>query len=227
MLNYTLLNLINPLNTDELNIIQSHPPIAKEDWSKPQYEVVKQRIKSELYFNQFDRCAYCRKVIEAEAKYEPLEHIVAKSIRPEWMLNPKNLVVTCDSCNNLKGDDQTLFVAFENEENIPERSDAYIIFNPHYDNWEDHLAYENDIFIVPIPHSKGSVTIKICKLDRYNTIINRAKEIKIGQKEPSIRILHRLQNIESSSVEADNIRKTLLDAMNHFLNRVADDPNYN
>lgn len=227
MSNYTLLNIINTLDTNELNIIQIHPPTVKEDWSKSQYEVIKQRIKKELYSNQFDRCAYCRKVIEADAKYEPLEHIVAKSIKPRWMLNPKNLIITCDSCNNLKGDTPTLIAAFENVENLPEMSEAYVIFNPHYDNWQDHLAYEDDIFIVPIPDSKGSETIRICKLDRYNTIINRAKEIKIGQKEPSIRILHRLQNINSGSPEADRIRIELYAAMNHFIDRVSDNPNYN
>lgn len=226
MSNYTLLNIINVLDANELNIIQIHPPTVKEDWSKSQYEVIKQRIKRELYLNQFDRCAYCRKVIEADAKYEPLEHIVAKSIKPQWMLHPKNLIVTCDSCNNLKGEVPTLFAAYENDENLPEISAAYVIFNPHYDNWQDHLTYEDDIFIVPIPNSKGSETIRICKLDRYNTIINRAKEIKIGQKEPSKRIVHRLQNIDSASPEADKIRTTLYEAMDHFLERVDDNPNY-
>lgn len=227
MLDYTLQNKTNPLTDKELAILRLHPPIIKEDWGKSQYELIKQRIKGELYLGQFDRCAYCRKTIEADGKYEPLEHIVAKSIKPIWMLNPKNLIVTCDSCNNLKGDEPTLATAFENEINLPENSDAYVIFNPHYDNWNEHLAYEDDIFIVPIINSKGNETIRVCKLNRYNTIINRAKEIKIGQKDPSERILYRLQKLDSNNPEAEDIRQQLYQAMNHFIKRVEDNPYYN
>jgi uncharacterized protein (TIGR02646 family) len=227
MLDYNLKGKISALSSLELNVITVHPPIIKEDWNKSQYEPIKQRIKRELYFGQLDRCAYCRKTIEADAKYEPLEHIVAKSIKPQWMLNPKNLIVTCDSCNNLKGDEQTLVDTFQNTTDLPEDSSAYIIFNPHFDDWQEHLAYENELFIVPVVNSKGSETIRICKLDRYNTIINRAKEIKIGQKEPTIRILYRLQNIDSNNPNAENMRQILYQAMNHFINRVVDNQNFN
>jgi hypothetical protein len=227
MLNYTLIGLINPLNQNEQNIVIQYPPVDKDNWTRAQYETIKQRLKKELYFNQLDRCAYCRREVEAAAKYEPLDHIVAQSKKPEWMLEPKNLIVVCDSCNNLKNAEQTLTDNFVNTNVFPNDSNAFIVFNPHFDIWEEHLKYEEDIFITPIPHSKGKDTIKICKLYRYNVIINRAKELKLAQKEPTNRIFNRLINLDNDSDEAKKLKQEYKEAFDHFHSRMLDNPNYN
>jgi 5-methylcytosine-specific restriction endonuclease McrA len=227
MLNYTLIGLINPLNQNEQNIIVQNPPIVKDNWTRYQYEPIKQRLKRELYLNQLDRCAYCRREVEAAAKYEPLDHIVAQSKRPEWMLEPKNLIVVCDSCNNLKNAEQTLTDAYVNTNVFPNNSNAFLVFNPHFDIWEEHLNYEEDIFITPIPQSKGANTIEICKLYRFNVIVNRAKELKLAQKEPINRIFNRLINLDSNSQEAKRLIIEYKEAFEHFHKRVQDNPNYN
>lgn len=226
MSNYTLFNLIGDLSLDEREIINKFPLLTKEQWSDARYESIKQRVKGELILYQLDRCAYCRKIIEADAKYEPLEHIVAKSICPSWMLEPKNLIVTCDSCNNLKGTDPVVTPEVIASGILPNTSDAYIIFNPHFDTWDEHLIYEDDIFLVAIPNSKGNDTVRICKLYRYNVILNRAKDLKLLQKEPMGKILNRLRIIDYSSPESKILSEQLHHAMDHYIKRVNDDPRY-
>lgn len=227
MLNYTLRNLVSPLNTQEQNIVVNYPPIEKDDWTRSQYEPIKQRLKLELYLHQLDRCAYCRREVEAAAKYEPLDHIVAKSKKPNWMLEPKNLIVVCDSCNNLKNADQTLTPNYVDSNEFPHISEAFLIFNPHFDTWEEHLNYADELFITAIPNSKGDLTIKTCKLYRYNIIINRAKELKLAQKDPSQKIISRLAKIDNNSDEAAILKNEYLSALTHFVTRMENNPNYN
>jgi uncharacterized protein (TIGR02646 family) len=226
MSDYTLKNLIPELNAVEDAIIAANPLTDKKQWTNGTYNSIKLRIKEELYFNQYDRCAYCRRVIEADAKYEPMDHIVAKSIKPEWMFEPHNLVVTCDSCNNLKNDDPTLTTAHINDNNFPQTSDSFLVFNPHFDTWSEHLRYEDDIFLVGVPNSKGADTIRICKLYRYNIIINRAKELKLEQKTPTERAIQRFGNMQPSNPDYQLMRDQLLLAMSHFLQRMQNDPNF-
>ena len=226
MSDFTLINKISGLSEEEQKTLIDNPFTAKEAWLINTYEPIKQRIKKELILEQLDRCAYCRKIIESDGKYEPLEHIVAKSIKVCWMFEPKNLVVTCDSCNNLKGKDRTLQQAFDNSIEYPTTSDAFIIFHPHYDTWSDHLAFEDDIFIVPIENSKGSNTIRICKLFRYNIILNRAKELKLDQKSQAKKTLYRLQKAEIHSQEYLENKENLILAMDHFLDRMQNDPRF-
>lgn len=222
MLNYTLDGKKYIPVVQEEEIISNNPTTTSEDWNNTLFSNYKTNLKFHIILHQNDRCAYCRKLLEADGKYEPLEHIVAKTIRPEWQLLPMNLIVTCDSCNNLKGSQQVLQEDYVDVEDYPLISNAYIIFHPYFDNWSDHLDYENDIFIVPIKNSKGLKTIQICKLYRYNIIINRAKELKLGQKSPMGKIIHRLRGMDISDPQYEILKLQLLDAMEHFNNRTQD-----
>ncbi len=226
MSDYTLLNLIPALDATEIAVITNKPLTDKKQWNNDVYDQIKARIKKQLYYNQFDKCAYCRRVIEGDGKYEPLDHVIAKSIRPEWMLEPKNLVLTCDSCNNLKNDGQTLSSAHINDTTYPTTSDAFLVFNPHFDTWSSHLKYEEEIFLVGIPGSKGPDTVRICKLYRYNIIINRAKELKLEQKTPAERTVARFAKMQTDDPNYDLIKGELLSAMTHFIQRMENNPKF-
>jgi hypothetical protein len=226
MCDYTLKNKAYILSVNEQTIIKNNPPKVKEDWGKKVFIPIKENLKKHVYYHQHDRCAYCRKIIEAGAYYEPLEHIVAKSVKPEWLINPANLIVTCDRCNNLKGDEQTLAPGYETSTDLPQSSEAYITFNPYYDHWSEHLSIEDDIFIVPVPNSKGATTIKICKLFKYNIIVNLAKEKNLGQKSPLSKTLHRLAILDKNSDTYNDTFNELIVAMTHFSDRMIDIPDF-
>ena len=201
---------------DEL-IVKSHIPEKADDWGNSHYENVKQKIKRDHLLKQNDRCAYCRKYIEPDGKYEPIEHIVAKSIKPKWMLEVKNLIVTCDHCNNIKNDENTLKEEFKSNEKFPNSSDAFTIFNPHYDKWSEHFNIENDIFLTAKPDSKGSNTIKICKLFRYHVPINNARELSMKKSDSFINIIHRMYEIKDKN---SNEYIQLIEAMTYLEHRI-------
>ncbi|MEL7146625.1 MAG: HNH endonuclease signature motif containing protein, partial [Bacteroidota bacterium] len=146
-MDYTLKGKTYTLDADDQKVCVDHPPKVKEDWSKDKYEPYKQKLKKAYYLGQYDRCAYCRGIIEGDAYYEPLDHIIAKAARPDWLLEPKNLIVTCDRCNNRKGTEPTVTAEALAGAKFPDDEKDYLIFNPHFDNWADHLQFEEDIFI--------------------------------------------------------------------------------
>lgn len=225
--NYTLQGNTYQPDANDQEVLRDFPPTVKEDWSQSRYTDYKAKLKRHYYFGQRDRCAYCRNRIEAEAYYEPLDHIVAKSEKPEWLLEPQNLVVTCDRCNNRKSTSAVLSEEYQDVDEYPEESEAFIIFNPHFDQWEDHLQYEDDIFLVAVPDSKGEETISTCRLDLEHIIINRAKHLRLGQKDPLSRVFHRLQNLDQNSETYTRLKDQLNGAFQHFYQRIQDMEGFN
>lgn len=226
MLDFTLRRNTYQLLPAELEMLELHPPISKDDWAKARYEAYKQNIKGHLILGQFDRCAYCRNILEADGKYEPLDHIVPQSFQAKWIFEVKNLILTCDSCNNLKSKEQTLNDGYDDAADLPDESKAYKLFNPHFDLWSEHLDFENDIFIVAVKNSKGKETIRICQLFRYNVIINRAKELKIGNKTPIEQMMYRLVKLKTTDPLYEDIVNHLAQATRYFIKRMQDNPDF-
>lgn len=227
MPNFTLQNNEYQPTAVELALLAAHPPTKKKDWSDARFEPYKQNIRAKLLLHQLDRCAYCRRKLEAAGKYEPLDHIVPKSLRPKWLRDSKNLILTCNSCNNLKKQELTLTAAYVAFATLPNVAAAYTIFNPYFESWTHHLAYENDIFITAVPNSKGKETIRVCKLFRFNVIVNRALELKIGQQEPAKRVMNRLNDLDKNSAEYAQLSVEFLNAIDHFIQRMQDNPAFN
>jgi hypothetical protein len=142
------------------------------------------------------------------------------------MFKVKNLILACDSCNNLKNAEQVLSEDYIGEIDLPDLSEAYLIFNPHFDEWQDHLAFEDDIFIVAVPDSKGRDTIRVCHLYRYNVIVNRAKELKLGQKGPAKKLMHRLSGLDPQDQARQEIVTQILKAVDYFFERIDDIPGF-
>ncbi|MES2649851.1 MAG: hypothetical protein V4717_23445 [Bacteroidota bacterium] len=218
MENYSLLGMSYVPDNFEADLIANYPPQVSNDWEKDRYQAYKSNLKRRTLLNQYDKCAYCRRLVEADGYYEPLEHVVAKSLKPQWLLEPRNLIVTCNTCNNLKSDQQTLNDDYVEEVFYPTTSEAFKIFHPHFDKWADHLRYEDDIFLVAVPDSKGIETVRVCKLYRYHVIVNRVKELKAGQQSQAKKIVHRLRNVAVDSVVANH----LFEAIDHLLDRMED-----
>lgn len=220
---YTLVDLSYQPNEAENQLLLENPPLEKEDWSKSIYNSVKGEIKKSLYRNQHGRCAYCRKELEIRGRYEHIDHIVPKNSKPKWLLEPKNLVLSCPSCNGDKRATETLNDDFLSLEGFPNTTDAFKIINPHYDIWQEHLMFEDDIFIVPLPNSKGKRTIEICHLYRFQVIVNRARELKLSQKKPIEKVLHRLSNNIGMSNEH---KEELFQVINEYKNIMNENPNF-
>ncbi len=206
--NYTLKDNNYQFDDNEQRVIRNNLPLENGHWSKSQFNTLKQNLKKDHLRKQGDRCGYCRNYVEPDGYYEPLEHILPKSRYPQWMLEPKNLIVTCNTCNNLKGDENTLRAGYSTER-FPDDSDGYLIFNPHFDEWEDHFQLEDNLFITAVLDSKGGETIRICKLYRFHIMIKHARENKISNETQMKRFSHMLYLVEKDSDEFNSIKEAI------------------
>ena len=222
MLEYTLAQHACAYNEAEEATFRQHPPVCKEDWSKDCFAGIKHRLKQHLGLHQFDRCAYCRLQLNSDGYWHPLDHVIPKSEHPEWLFEPRNLVLTCTPCNGSKSARPVLHAPLETGADFPEASNDYSIFHPHFDAWQDHLEYQNELFITAVPGSKGAETIRTCKLYRCQVVEKRAKELKLGQQDPLSRSIHWLTELSTEHPEFDMIRTELLQALSVFSKRVED-----
>lgn len=179
---------------DDQAILDENPITTHKDWSKNCYKPIKQRIKRAYAIQQLDTCAYCRTKVEFAAYGEPVEHIVSKDPKYQWMFKPINLAVSCDGCNSNKGVKPVLRNECNHHAEPPNDTNCYKIIHPHIDIWYHHIDIEDDIFIKAIPGTKGADTIEICGLYRFNLPVKRAEELSIEQKDVYTRALHRLSD---------------------------------
>lgn len=171
------------------------------------YQKFKTHLKNHHYHNQNRKCAYCRKDLEIDADYDHIDHIVNQKSKGNWIFYPKNLVVTCHPCNMRKNADPTL--DDYSRKRFPSFSKAFLIFNPHFDTWSDHFYLEDGIFLRAQPNSKGLETIKVCKLNRYQVILNFAKELRLREGKTYKKLTHKIRKSDSSADEIKVFNKAL------------------
>lgn len=209
---YTLKGSTYVPSKSEFRLIYSKS-VTKNHWSDSNYDDYRKNLKVEHYFGQNRRCAYCRTKLRANAYWEDLDHIIAQSVRGNWIFYPKNLIVTCEPCNRLKNAD--LALANPAAKYFPLYSSGFNIFNPHFDIWSEHFEIVNGIFLKGIPGSKGPNTYKYCHLYRYDIIIDYVDEQRIWNKITMRRLTHKLRESTSGSVEETHIKLAIV----HMLRR--------
>lgn len=158
-----------PYSSAELDVIQAfgvNPVKCADFWTTPEAVAVKSRAKSYFVKLQRRRCCYCRSNFETQhARVWDLEHVAPRARYPHFMFEEKNLAVSCISCNESKGDQDTL-INGSRLKRYPSEPARFKIIHPHYDIYSDHLAWSNRV--VPFPRTeKGKVTIYVCDLMRF------------------------------------------------------------
>lgn len=153
---------------DEAKIIKM---AADQDlaWGSDELTPIRTKIKQFYLDGQGLRCCYCRRQHAAtHGRAWDIEHVIAQTLKPEFMFEPENLAVACIECNSAKSNQSVLVRPYQR---FPRNSDAYSIVHPHYDEWDDHFMFGNVIYA---PKSaKGSKTIEVCKLYRFYALIGQ------------------------------------------------------
>lgn len=153
----------------------------KEDWEKSTLKDFKGRVRQHYRDQQNDRCAYCRMDISSATGSFHIEHIIPKSLHPEWMYNPKNLCVACSNCNSAKYNDNVL--SSDKYTNLPSHSSDYLIVHPHLDNYFEHIQIVDGLLYKGLT-KKGKFTIKTCNLTRVGLLTERAKLLITKEQPP-------------------------------------------
>lgn len=130
----------------------------------------KRLVKDIYYYEQSRRCCYCSIELQPNNKTKDLEHVIDKSGRPDLMFELRNLAVSCTTCNGGKKKKRVLIEGCA-EEGFPCDSKFYMHIHPHFDEWSDHLFFDEYLRVVPRKDSsKGESTYSICNFNRLNAM---------------------------------------------------------
>jgi uncharacterized protein (TIGR02646 family) len=188
-------------------ILKANPIKHYGDWTKSCFQPVKDFIKSKYYLPQNRRCAYCRKRLNADGYFNHIDHIIPKSHHKQWMFNPKNLTITCEVCNPLKNDHDTLTIGYSKKK-FPRTIAGFTIFNPHFDKWENCFEIEDGMFIKG-RNKRGEETIKICKLHQYQFSVQFSEESEVIPKSAIKRATLRQRAFTKGSIEYESASKVI------------------
>jgi len=159
-----------------------------EDWDRKFY-ALKQRIKAYLLKEQNRICPYCYMRLMRGNSYLTIDHIVPKSLHKKFTFTPENLAVACRVCNTKKQDDETL--CDDRVTEYPSESAAFTIIHPYYDEYHEHIEFQDDLFVQGIS-DKGKETIIMCKLIRMDLIEDRAYLLRLDDRTLLMRLILRL-----------------------------------
>ncbi len=180
--------------------ITNNPHSEGENWSLGCYGGLKNHVKRHYADLQEDICVYCRIDVNYGGYGEPIEHIVPKSDKPEWMFEPRNLALSCYPCNTKKKADNTLSATGLASVNYPISSDDFTIYHPHFDTWTAHIDVYYEFFLKP-KTDKGRETFEVCQLYRLDLPINKAKRKDLVSEPLRIQVIEKVLNDPSATTE--------------------------
>lgn len=166
-------------NREEVAIIQNNV-----DWDSTECQRIKKNIRDHIFKEFEEECVYCKIKIPYWGYDINIEHIVHKSSYKNFTFRPENLAPCCKKCNTAKLEKDTLIPHLRNinhqYNDYPTTSDSYVIVHPYFDHYQEHIRFDNDIFVSPVDDSlKGIKTIEICDLTRLPLAEIRVKNLKI------------------------------------------------
>jgi hypothetical protein len=140
--------------------------LTADMWNSDELDPVKAEIKNYYKTKQNYRCSYCwQEILVNHSATWDTEHIVPRSLHPQFMFEPKNLCVACKDCNLAKSDVEVL--VNKNRKSYPNISLAFKIVHPHFDNYEEHISIHIG-HIYKAKSDKGKFTIINCDLLRFS-----------------------------------------------------------
>ncbi len=140
------------------------------------------------------------------------EHIVPKSLHPQWTFLTKNLCLACDMCNEHKGTTEVL--ANPEIDEYPTESQEFKIVNPYLDRYSNHIQLLNDILYVALTE-KGKFTINTCNLTRVDLAVDRAK-LKMEQSNPESTMDQILKLMNQENV-SDEFKRSFLQKIQNVI----------
>jgi uncharacterized protein (TIGR02646 family) len=133
-------------------------------WGDDAINAVRAEIKEHYIAEQNRRCCYCGREYPTDNKAVwDGEHIIAKSVAPHFMFEPRNLAASCKDCNIAKGEVEVR--TNPKRKSFPNQSKHYKIVHPHFDTYHNHIRWYGDV-VRPLS-LKGGQLVSMCKLWRF------------------------------------------------------------
>lgn len=191
----------NPVDlADYADTIANNPHNDGDNWSLGCYDGLKKHVKKHYADLQEDTCVYCKIDVNYGGYGEPIEHIVPKSDRPQWMFEPRNLALSCYPCNTKKNADNTLSATGLASVNYPNNPNGFSIYHPHFDTWTTHIEIYYEFFLKPRT-DKGRETFEVCELYRFDLPLNKAKRKDLQGEPLRIQVIEKVLSDPDATTE--------------------------
>ncbi|WBF57657.1 HNH endonuclease [Lysinibacillus sp. JK80] len=169
-------------------VFKYSPTLAKrllkcnDNWSSSDSSYIKRKLRYHLREQFQEKCFYCGVELQTGNAKAEIDHIVPKGDYRSFTFRPENLVWSCRECNTTKGTNDTLIEGLRgvtySYNDYPLNSHDYEIVHAYFDNYEDHIELEDNLFITAkAGSSKGVQTILMCGLYRLQLTQDKVKAI--------------------------------------------------
>jgi len=149
-------------------------------WGDDDLLPYRQAVREHYRKEQKAICAYCANPVSLSTVDNcHIEHIVPKSLHPQFLFEAVNLCVVCAECNTIKRAQETLCelpdtLAKTARKTYPKNGNNFLIVHPHFDNWGDHLKKFGKFY--GDRTKKGAFTIYACRLNRFFHVLGYEDE---------------------------------------------------
>lgn len=163
--------MINAIDYDAdsvelINKKLSQPDLKSANWSDEDIIDLKGHIKKFYIAEQQHRCAFCNQIIRStNGRHWDIEHIIPRDTCAYFMFASQNLCVSCIDCNSNKGVKKV--TSSKAKKRLPNKSENYLIYHPHFDNYDDHLVVIKEGVFYQARSAKGEQTMYVCGLSRF------------------------------------------------------------
>jgi len=162
---------------DSADRLADQHPISAASWGRHALKPVRAEAKGWLLDAQRYHCHYCRCPIEDNIGYLELDHVVPKSLAPQFCYEPLNLVLSCKRCNNAKLSHNTTTLseaALGLRSKLPFGKTLYKWIHPQLHTYSDHIRIRGDA-LYEGRDAIGTKVIEVCKLERVAQVLARRR----------------------------------------------------
>lgn len=147
------------------------------DMENQEINSFRKAVRTYYLSEQKNTCFYCKQYIFSKnGLHWQVEHILPKSLFPQFLFEPKNLIIICPDCNGPKGNQNTHVNGLSacSQKNYPRSSGRFTIIHPFFDQYQEHIHkipakhcdYPDHYFLRGLT-PKGKATVKMCDLNRF------------------------------------------------------------
>lgn len=173
---------IDPItfSAEALKIISNYDMQDHNFWKDEDLvgKVIRKEIRDHYMPLQEYRCAYCNNQnIEDHGLVWDCEHFLPKKGYPRFMFEPRNLVLSCKSCNLAKERyKEELLFAEDKPEIYPENAHDFKLIHPIFESYSDYfkIVSKNDCRLIELQDNltekkkeKADFTFRCCNFKRF------------------------------------------------------------
>lgn len=182
------------ITPNENTLISTYYNNNHKNWSNKNLDPIKKRLKKKLIEEQENKCCYCKKFLSSDKNEIDIEHVVSKAKHVAYSFYPKNLALSCKSCNTTKGEKVSVNKGISLK-SYPLNKTSYKIPHPHFHDYFKEIEIVKDIIFKEITPEGGNL-IKMCGLATVQKSMAKAED-KIFNKSTFNKVTKELVKVSS------------------------------